>query len=320
MPKVPVFCMSPKFIIRPSVEGDEQAILATFAHAFRDSRGKDIWHWIYRDNPEGSKSMLCISADGEVAAHFGASFHRAIYQGEAILIGQCRDAFSHPKFRSVVQGRIGLFANTARCLFSQYGVAEGTAFYYGFPSSQALRLGCKQLGYREGNNWGYFLCDTRKLSPVCDKHYGSLSATDKFGTEFDRLWNSRAKILKAAVVHDGRFLSWRFNTRLKPNYWIWTFTPYLSTEMVGYVIFSQRGHKVILMDLHLPSHAGTWHSFWAQILEKLRWHNIDEIETWLSLNHPDLARLREVGFLQHTLSADLKFCFRLFDGGPDWEN
>jgi hypothetical protein len=311
--------MSPSFSIRPTVAGDEQAILAAFSHTFRDSRRKDVWHWIYRDNPEGSKSILCVSADGEVAAHSGASFHRAIYQGEVIQIGQCRDAFSHPKFRSAAQGRIGLFAQTTRSLFAQFGAAEGIAFYYGFPSVRHLRLGCKQLDYREGNNWGHFLCDIRKFSPVCDKHYGALSATCKFGVEFDRLWDFRKKILTAAVVHDSRFLSWRFNSRLKPNYWVWTFTPYLSTEVAGYVIFSQRGHKAILMDLHLPLHSGIWHSFWVQILEKLRWHNIDEIETWLSLNHPDLAKLREVGFLQHTLSDDLKFCFRLFDGGPNWE-
>lgn len=310
--------MSPSFIIRPAVPDDEPSISSAFAHTFRDRRSKDVWHWIYRDNPDSSKSLICVSADGEVAAHIGASMHRAVYQRDIIKIGQCRDAFSHPKFRSVSQGRIGLFAQTAQTLFAEYGVAEGVSFYYGFPSARALRLGCKQLGYREGNNQGRFLCDIQKLRPACDHAYGYLSATDTFGTEFDRLWHTRKKNLTAAIIHDSRFLSWRFDPRLKRNYCVWTFTPYLSAEMTGYVIFSQRGHKAILMDVHLPSPARATHSFWMQIAEKLRWQGIHEIETQLSLNHPDLAGLRELGFFQCALSEHSKFCFRLFDDGPDW--
>lgn len=310
--------MLPSFIIRPAVPGDEQSILSAFAHTFRDRRNQDVWHWIYRDNPDDSKSLLCVSADGEVAAHSGASLHRAIYQGETIKIGQCRDAFSAPKFRSVLQGRTGLFAQTTRTLFAEYGIEQGVSFYYGFPSARHLRLGCKQLGYREGNNWGRFLCDIRKLPPACDHSHGYLSATGTFGIGFDRLWRTREKTLTAAIVHDSRFLSWRFDPRLKGNHWLWTFTPQLSAEMTGYVIFSQRGRKAMLMDFHLPLQAGAAHSFWMQIAEKLRWHGIHEIETRLSLNHPDLAGLREFGFFQCALSGDSKFCFRLFDGGPDW--
>lgn len=310
--------MSPSFIIRPAMPDDDQSILSAFAHTFRDRRRTDVWRWIYRDNPDDSKSIICVSTDGEVAAHIGATFHRAVYQHEIIKIGQCRDAFSSLKFRSVLQGRTGLFTQTTRTLFAEYGLAEGMSFYYGFPSARHLRLGCKQLGYREGNNWGRFLCHTRKLPPACTHSHGYLSATRTFGSGFDRLWSIREKSLTAAVVHDSRFLSWRFDPRLKRTYWVWTFTPYLSTEMTGYVIFAQHEHKAILMDLHLPSPAPASHSFWMQIAEKLRWHGIYEIETRLSLNHPDLAGLRELGFFQCALSEHSKFCFRVFDSGPDW--
>lgn len=310
--------MSPSFLIRPGEPGDEQPILATFAHAFKDNRSTDVWQWIYRDNPDGSQGMLCLTAGGEVAAHSGATFHRAVYEGEMVKIGQCRDAFSHPRFRSVMRGRVGLFAQTARSLFAQCETAGGMAFYYGFASPAHWRLGSKLLDYREGNNWGHFLYDTRKPLPGIANSYGSLAAQNKFDEGFDRLWRSREKTVKAAVVHDSRFLSWRFHPRSKRSYLVWTFTPYLSTEMTGYVIFSQRGHKAMLLDFHFPAQPKACLDFWVQIVEKLRWHGVEEIETWLSLNHPDLAKLREAGFVQCALPEDIKFGFRVFDGGPDW--
>lgn len=310
--------MSPDFLIRASEPEDEQCILATFAHAFADSRSKDVWQWIYRDNPDGSQSMLCLTSDDEVVAHSGASFHRALYEGRMLKVGQCRDAFSHPKFRSVMRGRVGLFAQTARSLFAQWGATEGVAFYYGFASPSHWRLGSKLLDYREGNNWGRFLYNTRKRLPGFGNAHGYMAAINNFNGEFDRLWRSREKNVKAAVIHDSRFLSWRFHPRSKRSYWVWTFTPYLSTEMTGYVIFSQRGHKAILLDFHFPEQLRACIDFWLQIVENLRWHGIEEIETWLSLNHPDLAKLREAGFVQCALPRDIKFGFRVFDGGPDW--
>ena len=311
--------MSSNFLIRPSEPADIQPILATFAHVFRDSRSKDVWQWIYRDNPDESRSMVCLIGDGRVAAHSGASFHRAVYEGDIVRIGQCRDSFSHPKFRSVMRERVGLFAQTTQSLFAQYGTAEGVTFYYGFPSPKHLRLGSKQLNYREGNNWRCLHYDTRKLLPIFGNMYGSLTAKSNFGIEFDRLWSSREKDMKLAVIHDSRFLSWRFHPRLKRNYWVWAFTPYLSTEIKGYVIFTQRGNKAMLLDLHFPTHPRACLDFWVQVVEKLRWHGIEEIETWLSFNHPDLAKLYELGFLQCALPKAIRFCFRELGGGPNWE-
>jgi hypothetical protein len=312
------FFMSPNFLIRPSEPSDEPTLLAGFAHVFRDTRSRDVWHWIYRDNPDTSQSMLCLTRDGEFVAHSGASFHRAVYQGTIIRIGQCRDAFSLPKFRSAMQGRTGLFAQTVRSLFERFGTAEGVAFYYGFPIPSHLRLGSKQLNYLEGNNWGRFLCDTSKRLPDIGNNYGFLSVTNSFGEDFDRLWCSRGKTLTTAVIHDSLFLSWRFHPRSTRTYWIWTFTPYLSTDITGYVIFSHYGHKAMLLDFHFPEQSRAGFDFWLQIIEKLRWQGIEQIETVLSLNHPDLANLRDIGFVQQALPDDFKFAFRIFDDGPDW--
>lgn len=318
MPKLHAFSMSASFLIRPAAPHDGPSILATFGHVFRDTRSKDVWQWIYRDNPDGSQSMLCLSGDGDVVAHSGASFHRAVYQGETVKIGQGRDSFSHPKFRSVMRGRAGLFAQTAQSLFMQHGLTDGIAFYYGFPSSRAWRLGSTLLDYREGSNWGRFYYDMRAQWPDYSTHYGTLAATCEFGAAFDRLWHRRENHVQAAVIHDSRFLAWRFPAHLKNSYWVWTFTPHLGKEITGYVIFSRRGHTAMLLDLHLPDKSRPCFDFWRQIADKLRWHGIGRIETWLSLNHPDLTKLHEIGFNPCPLPDDVKLGFRVFDGGPDW--
>lgn len=311
--------MSPDFIIRPAVQSDQQSILASYALAFRDNRTQDVWQWIYRDNPDESQSMLCLSKDGVVAAHSGVSFHRAIYEGEIVKLGQCRDAFSHPKFRFVMQGRFGLFPQTARSLFEQYGLAKGVMFHYGFPSARHLRLGCKQLNYQEGNNWGCFVYDTRMPQPHFNNSYGSLTVSSSFGEDFDRLWQGKEKSIKAGIIHDSRFLSWRFHQHSKHNYWLWIYTPYLSAKMMAYVIFSRSEHKAMLLDYHFPVQSKACLDFWGQIVEKLSWHGIEKIETYLSLNHPELVKLQEVGFVQCAIPENIKYCFRLYEGGPDWE-
>lgn len=310
--------MPPNFLIRSSELNDEPSLIAGFSHVFRDTRSRDVWQWIYRDNPDTSKSMTCFTHQGNFVAHSGASFHRAIYDGRTIRIGQCRDAYSEPKFRSVMRGRTGLFAQTAQSIFEQHGAADGVTFYYGFATPSHLRLGIKQLNYIEGNNWGRFLFDTRKQLLDVPNNYGCLSVTNTFGEDFDRLWHSREKNFKIAVIHDSRFLSWRFHPRSTHDYWIWTFTPYLSPEITGYVIFSHKDSKAMLLDFHFPEHSRATLDFWMQIIEKLRWQGIEHIETWLSLNHPEISKLRELGFLQHALSENVKYAFRVFNEGPDW--
>jgi hypothetical protein len=309
--------MSLDLIIRPAEKGDEAAILATFAHAFTDRRNRDIWRWLYHDNPDGSQSMICVSSEGRVLAHSGASFHRAVHAGSIVKIGQGRDSFSHPAYRSVVRGHKGLFALTAQALFNTWGPGEGVAFYYGFPSRQAWRLGAKQLDYRAGANWCRLHKHLQTPSVSVGAPCGMLSEKKHFGEEFDALWQERAKEMATAVIHDSNFLNWRFHPRSQRSYWVWTFKPHLSPQISAYVIFSRRGAEAMLLDFHLPGNSRENQAFWSLIMEKLRWNKIERIETWFSRNHPDLSRLLEVGFEEIPLPEDIRFGFRIFDTGPD---
>lgn len=304
--------------IRPYREGDEKAILSAFAHVFPVRRTLPAWQWIYRDNPDGSHIMLCRLDDGQLAAHFGITCHRAVFHGQPLMVAQPRDAFSLPRYRSLMLGRSGLFAKTAEALFDTWGGDAGVAFHYGFPSPRHLKLGQKQLGYREGLGWSRYRYGTGQPAPPAAP-LGEVREIARFGEEFDRLWQARAKDYALAVVHDSRFLAWRFDRRSGQRYWVWGFFPYLAREMSGYLIFSHSGSKALLLDFCFPRQPGHVQAFWRQAVEKLRWHGIGEVETWFSDNAPEREGFLEQGFEKLPQPEQTTLCYRFVAGGPGFD-
>ncbi|MFA7240302.1 MAG: hypothetical protein WC091_09325 [Sulfuricellaceae bacterium] len=301
--------------IRTYREGDEKAILSAFAHVFPVRRSLPTWQWIYRDHPDGSHIMLCSLDDGQLAAHFAVTRHRAVFHGQPLIIAQPRDAFSLPRYRSKMLGRSGLFVKTAEALFNRCGWNEGVAFHYGFPSPRHLKLGQKQLGYHEGLNWSRYRFDAGRPTPS-GAPLGELREIARFGEEFDRLWQEREKEHTLAVVHDSRFLTWRFDRRSGRRYWVWGFFPHLTRDMSGYAIFSHSGTKALLLDFHFPRQPGCTPAFWRQIVEKLRWHGISEVETWFSDHTTARAGLIELGFEKLPQPEQTTLCYRFVEGGP----
>ncbi|MBS4097296.1 MAG: hypothetical protein KGZ83_10735 [Sulfuricella sp.] len=302
------------YTIRPAVAADTPAILAAFAQTFPSRRSREEWEWLYRHNPDGSQGMLCIAADGRLAAHCGASLHRLRRDGEILVIGQNRDAFSHPAHRAVQAGRGGLFVKTARALFETWGAEQGVNFYYGFPSPRHLRLGEKLLDYRAGRNWGRYRFDTRQPLPPLGAASGRVANITTFDAEFDRLDQARPQPL--AIVHDSRFLGWRFAPRGGRRYWVWGFYPHLSGKLAGYVVFAPSAGRAALVDFHFPVAPRDYRSFWALIVAKLRWQGVTDIETWYSHHHPDHRKLLDLGFAALPLPEHTAFCFRLYPQSP----
>lgn len=304
------------YAIRPATEQDTPAILAVFAQTFPSRRSAAEWEWLYRHNPDGSDSMLCLSADGKPAAHCGASRHRVQGGSQSLVIGQCRDAFSHPAHRAVQVGRGGLFVKTAQALFETWGPQQGVNFYYGFPSPRHLRLGEKLLGYRAGHQWGRYRLDIRQALPRIATASGRLEQIAAFGGEFDRLAQYRAGFATLSISHDSRFLDWRFSPRNGRRYWVWGFYPHLSGELAGYAVFAPSAGKAFLVDFHLPAAPRDTLGFWSMIAAKLGWQGVTEIETWCSHNHPDRHKLLELGFGGLPLPEHTAFCYRLYPQSP----
>lgn len=307
------------YTVRPATEQDTPAILTAFAQVFPSRRTTQEWDWLYRHNPDGSDSMLCLSEDGKPAAHCGASRHRLQGQGQLVTIGQCRDAFSHPAHRAVQVGRGGLFVKTTQALFETMGPEQGVNFYYGFPSPRHLRLGEKLLGYRPGHNWGCYRYDARQPLPQVGAASGRLENLKAFGADFDRLAQRTAASVNFSIVHDSRFLEWRFSPHTGRRYQTWGFYPHHSGVLTGYVIFAFQGGKAFLVDFQFPAAPRDYRSFWTLIAAKLAWQGVIEVETWCSHNHPDLAKLLELRFAGRPLPEHTAFCYRLYPQSPSLE-
>lgn len=298
------------FQLRPYRDGDEGAIAPGFSRVFPSPRSMAQWRWIYQEAPDGAYVMLCWAPNGELAAQYAATAHRAVCNGETIEVGQIRDAFSMPRYRTM--GRHGAFVRTARAFYQTWG--EKLDFFYGFPSARHFRLGRQLVDYRRFTSWSRARVVIRGSYSNVDRPTptGVVREVSTFDTGFDDLWSARKERVRLAVVRDARFLSWRFSKESNRVYWVWAFFPYLSSKMLGYVIFLPQKERALLIDFCFPSEARFYRPFWRQVSDKLYWRGVREVETWFAPSAPDLPALVELGFEVGSPGGDIVPSFIVF--------
>lgn len=125
--------------IRPTREGDEEALLATWNLVRPGGRPvtPEAWRWAWRDNPAGMRSWIA-TANGKVLAHYGTRLHRVIIDGEERLFGLVSGAMVHPGQRRGI-GPPALLVDTARALIEATCATDKDLATYGWPSPEDWR-------------------------------------------------------------------------------------------------------------------------------------------------------------------------------------
>jgi hypothetical protein len=284
--------------------------LTGFRRAFPERRSLERWQAIYREAPDGARIMLAWSASGEIAAHYAGTVHRGRMGGMSRLVCHVRDVFSVPKHRPLGAGRVGVFVRTGRAFLDRWG--HDFLLLYGFPSPRSFRLAQVLMGatpFSRCQAWGLPLRGTEAGRwPTT----GIVREAAVFDQTFDDLWAGRAARLKLAVIRDSRFLDWRFGREPERPYSVWTFASYLMPGILGYLVFRRQGDRALLVDLCLPEEPPLYHSFWAQVGQKLYGRGIRRVETWSSPNAPDLPALWALGFRELAIPAGIVPCFTTF--------
>lgn len=286
------------FHFRVYRKGDEDKILAAFGRVFANRRTLAEWHAIYTASPDGFQVVLCLDEHEQIVAHYAATLHRAICQGQTTVFAYGRDAFSLPQYRSISHGRRGLFQQTTQALFHALAATEDASLIYGFASPRHFRLGRLTLGYQPFNDTPVYRC--RITSGVALEgvvNGGETRTVKQFDASFDRLWESRKKQLQIALVRDARFLSWRFAAGPGKNYHIWTFSRFFSREILGYVVIALKSDaKAYLVDFCLPDELNACRALWEKVSQELAWLGIAQVESWFSDHTPERDKLRMLGF------------------------
>ncbi|MCP4697253.1 MAG: GNAT family N-acetyltransferase [Gammaproteobacteria bacterium] len=310
------------FRIRPYQAKDEHHILPLFSRVFPRARSLEEWHWIYRQSPNGSRIMLAWSPNGELAAHYAGVVHRAVLNGQEVLVGNIRDIFTAPSCRTVREGRQVLVAGTAETFFARWTGSEKIVFCYGFPHQRHFRLGQLSMKYRPFSRWAnYHYRIAENVSAFSHlPATGTMCAVDSFGSEFDRLWEKHKSKFQFAVCRTSAFLTWRFLRNPSRSYRIWRYSPFLSNETEGYAVFLADRGQAWLLDFCFPEplQAARW--FWQEITIALRWQGTTRINTWLALAGPDARLLTCLGFQQINIKEQMTPVFRTFvpELMPEW--
>jgi cyclopropane fatty-acyl-phospholipid synthase-like methyltransferase len=300
----------PIFTFRPYQAGDEAIIQTSFDQVFPAYRNQEIWEWIYKKNPDGARIMLAIAENGDLAAHYASSVHQAIWRGQTTTIGFIRDVFSSPDYRTFTEGRRGVFIENFEAFLDEWTGPHQLVMLYGFPSQRPFRLGRLLMQYQPFSHWYSY----RYRIPVALQQYdtlGLIQEIKQFDSAYDRLWEKRAPQYQFAVSRTARFLNWRFIDIPHKKYWIWQFSPFLSTEVLGYVVIAPEKPQAKLIDFCFPEEVSLAQSFWQQVIDILRWRGVKSIETWFSgASSPHI--IEALGFKAQARPDYMIPVFRLF--------
>jgi hypothetical protein len=308
--------MKPTFTFRPYQAGDEQAIQAGFSEVFPTYRTLETWRWIYTQNPYGARIMLAWADNGDLAAHYACTVHTATWAGKPVAVGFIRDVFSTPAYRAFSRGRRGVYVQTIEAFVEAWTGAEKLVTLYGFPSERPFRLGKLFMRYQPFSEWHYYRyalpTELQQHTPI-----GILNTLKRFDSAFDSLWERRAKHYPFAINRTARFLNWRFIDIPHKQYWIWAFSTFLSTEVLGYVIIAPNKPHAQLVDFCFPEEAQLALSFWQQVTNILRWRGIKTVETWFAAACPEQQRLQALGFKPQPRPTTIIPVFRSFHPNLD---
>lgn len=308
------------FTLRAAADGDAPAILDAFNRVFREKRSLAQWRWIYRDAPDGAEIMLCVAADGAVAAHYGAVRHRALLDGRPLRVAVMRDVFSERAYRGVRNGRRGVMAETIDAFFERWTGPGRIAFGYGFSNPRGFGIGRRLLKYRPFAGWWYGAATLRRelgARPVASGAAVTVGELKRFDERFDRLWRRDAERYRFAVVRDAAFLNWRFRDAPEADYWCWSCAPFLSREASGYLVVRARGEQAWLVDFHLPKRPAEALAFWREVERRLWSRGVRRVECWCSDIAQRLGGLEALGFLPLDRGDQLIPNFRAFDPTVD---
>jgi hypothetical protein len=202
--------------IREFQPGDEHGILELFNSVFAGSEGATPrtlaqWRWEFDGAPTGRRILVAVDAGGRIVAQFAAIEFGAVCAGEDVRVAQGVDSMCDPAWRGLQHQ--SPFVRLAHAYFSGLDVEGSVHCSYGFPNSQALRVGRGLLGYeplfprlpvlfhalREGINGFDAMPPARQTRRVL-----------RFWPDTDLLWRRLRAKLGFALARDARYMNWRY--------------------------------------------------------------------------------------------------------------
>lgn len=245
--------------LRPTREDDLPALSRLFDSRFGHPLASEEWRWKYRQLPGEARSLVAVTADGEVAAHAGALCLPARGPaGEEAGIWQLVDFAG-----SVTRGGLRPpLVELGRRLLGDLPRPVDLPWIFGFPSERHFRLGERVFGYRP----------VREIETLA----GELAAAAApAGIEIATgdsalLWEDPGaaeaiwrRSCPAGIRRSAAFLNWRYHARPHRYYRFYRLAAGGAGGEQGLAVFAFVGAQALAAELWLPANAEWYPSMLA---------------------------------------------------------
>lgn len=120
-----------KWSVREATADDDAGLGALFRVVFGFDRGKEHYHWKFRDNPAGPPIIALAEAEGKIVGQYALWPTQLRLGAELVSGAQSLDTMTHPDFRG--QGMFTVLAE--ECM--RYAAKRGVEALYGFPNDSS---------------------------------------------------------------------------------------------------------------------------------------------------------------------------------------
>jgi hypothetical protein len=227
-------------VIRPFLDGDEDAINEGFNRVFGLDRPISEWRWKFPGVPEGRWIMLAEDAGGRLLAHYGAYPMRVQVGDLVVRAGQPVDVYSTPEAR-----RTKVFTHCYRAFIEAFGNRDDLPLMYGFPGGVHYEMGLTQLEYEPMGSVGYWRRTVGRGGRVWLPRYRVVRGFD--ADALDELWARARARYQVAGIRDASWLGRRFTGR--PGVEYVSLTVKRKTRAVASAIVRVLGARLLWADL-----------------------------------------------------------------------
>jgi hypothetical protein len=301
----------PIVIRQADLDKDLGAIADTVNTSFACQLGLDRFRWLYQQNPDGpAVSWLALDDEsGEVVGTTAACPRRVRIgeMGRDVMAWNCCDFSIRARYRTM--GVALKLRQAARA-----GVDAGQSrFLYAHPNDRMLavhlRVGHRPLGkmirHAKPLRTASGLRPIDQAASIAFRVVGAglwrrsteeIELVDAWpASALDALFEDASQRLGTAIVRDSRYLDWRF--RQNPLERGEMIVARRGGRLVGYLIVAEK-RKVGIVKDWLAVDGNATDALFNGLVAEMRRRDAPSISVTALESHPDLARLRSLGFLR----------------------
>jgi hypothetical protein len=254
--------------IRATVPEDLPLLSALFEDRFGHGLTTEEWHWKYQQLPGMGRSVVAVTAEGNVLAHAGAIGLPAAWNAGPGTAWQLVD---------FVAARTGgglrpPLVDLGRHLLGDLPSSSAKRWIFGFPSPRHFRLGERVFGYRPLLELQPLAADLSDREPPPGAW---LEVADSVRDGSVRAW---AECGAHGVKRTASFLNWRYYARPVRYYRFYRLAS-ATGGGEGLAVFAFVGTEAWAAELWLPD-SGEWYPSMLAIADDLRRSGLTTWRFW----------------------------------------